>query len=57
MENQEIGEVILKIYEEQKKTNEIINGMGMLLYQGALAFELWTHEKMPVEYIKNIIFK
>ena len=28
MENQEIGEVILKIYEEQKKTNEIINGMG-----------------------------
>ena len=28
MENKEIGEVILKIYEEQKKTNEIINGMG-----------------------------
>ena len=35
---------------------KIINGMGMLLYQGALAFELWTKEKMPVEYIKNIIF-
>ncbi|MDA1469446.1 hypothetical protein OGZ02_11455 [Brachyspira hyodysenteriae] len=29
----------------------------MLLYQGALSFELWTNEKMPVEYIKNIIFK
>ena len=31
--------------------------MGMLLYQGALAFELWTNKEMPAEYIKNIIFK
>ena len=28
MDNQEMGSIILKIYEEQKKTNEIINGMG-----------------------------
>ncbi|MEI0603051.1 shikimate dehydrogenase [Brachyspira alvinipulli] len=46
---------LLKIAEEEGC--KIINGMGMLLYQGALAFELWTKEKMPVEYIKNIIFK
>lgn len=41
----------------EKEGCKIINGMGMLLYQGALAFELWTNEKMPVEYIKNLIFK
>ncbi|MEI0516625.1 shikimate dehydrogenase [Brachyspira murdochii] len=41
----------------EKEGCKIINGMGMLLYQGALSFELWTNEKMPVEYIKNIIFK
>ena len=35
---------------------KIINGMGMLLYQGALAFELWTNEKMPIEHIKSTIF-
>ncbi|WP_304354759.1 shikimate dehydrogenase [Brachyspira innocens] len=46
---------LLKIAE--KEGCKIINGMGMLLYQGALAFELWTNEKMPVECIKNIIFK
>ncbi|PTY39761.1 shikimate dehydrogenase [Brachyspira hampsonii] len=46
---------LLKIAE--KEGCKIINGMGMLLYQGALAFELWTNNKMPVEYIKNIIFK
>lgn len=46
---------LLKIAEEEGC--KIINGMGMLLYQGALAFELWTNKKMPVEYIKNIIFK
>lgn len=28
MDNQEMSSIILKIYEEQKKTNEIINGMG-----------------------------
>lgn len=46
---------LLKIAENEGC--KIINGMGMLLYQGALAFELWTNKKMPAEYIKNIIFK
>ena len=41
----------------EKEGCKIINGMGMLLYQGALAFELWTNKKMPVDYIKKIIFK
>ena len=33
------------------------NGMYMLLYQGAYAFELWTGRSMPVELVKNKYFK
>lgn len=40
----------------EKEGCKIINGIGMLLYQGALSFELWTDKKMPVDYIKEIIF-
>ncbi|SFG48522.1 shikimate dehydrogenase [Oribacterium sp. WCC10] len=32
------------------------NGMYMLLYQGAAAFELWTGQKMPVEMVKEKYF-
>lgn len=41
----------------ESKGCRIINGLGMLMWQGAEAFELWTGEKMPVEYIKNSVFK
>lgn len=40
----------------EKEGCKIVNGIGMLLYQGALSFELWTDKKMPVEYIKEILF-
>lgn len=40
----------------EKEGCKIINGIGMLLYQGALSFELWTNKKMPVDYIKKIMF-
>lgn len=40
----------------EKEGCKIINGIGMLLYQGALSFELWNNKKMPVDYIKEIIF-
>ncbi|GKU83263.1 shikimate dehydrogenase [Niallia sp. NCCP-28] len=33
-----------------------INGLGMMLWQGAKAFELWTGKEMPVDYIKEILF-
>lgn len=46
---------LLRLAEEEGC--KIINGIGMLLYQGALSFELWTNNKMPIEHIKNIIFK
>lgn len=32
------------------------NGINMLLYQGAAAFELWTGEKMPTAHIKAKFF-
>ena len=49
------GDKIIHLSAE-KENCKIINGMGMLLYQGALAFEMWTSKEMPVDYIKNIIF-
>lgn len=33
-----------------------MNGENMLLYQGALAFNIWTGKDMPIEYIKDILF-
>ena len=29
------------------------NGLGMMLFQGAAAFELWTGQEMPIEYMKE----
>ena len=36
---------------------QTFNGMYMLLYQGAYAFELWTGKPMPVELVKEKYFK
>lgn len=32
-----------------------MNGMGMLLFQAAAAFELWTGQKMPIEHMKEVL--
>lgn len=32
------------------------NGLGMMLWQGARAFEIWTEKEMPVEYIRSLPF-
>lgn len=34
----------------------VFNGMYMLLYQGAAAFQIWTGQEMPVELIKSRYF-
>ncbi|WP_019241096.1 MULTISPECIES: shikimate dehydrogenase [Bacillus] len=34
-----------------------INGLGMMLWQGAKAFEIWTGQEMPVEYVKSQMFQ
>lgn len=33
----------------------VLNGMGMLLYQGVLAFELWTGQSAPIEIMKEAL--
>ena len=35
--------------------NEAINGLGMLLYQAAEAFELWTGKEMPTNQIWELL--
>ncbi|MGL5931608.1 MAG: shikimate dehydrogenase [Cetobacterium sp.] len=32
-----------------------LNGLGMMLFQGAAAFELWTGKKMPIEHMKEVL--
>lgn len=38
----------------EKNGCKIMNGMGMLIYQGALAFKIWTGKDMPREVIEKI---
>lgn len=33
-----------------------VEGIGMMIYQGAAAFKLFTGEDMPVDYIKEVFF-
>lgn len=32
-----------------------VNGLGMMLFQGAAAFEMWTGKPMPVGHIKEVL--
>lgn len=34
----------------------VFNGLGMMLWQGALSFKLFTGEDLPIEEIKKIMF-
>ena len=45
----------LLLKQAQANGCQTINGLDMLLYQGAEAFNLWTNQKMPVEKVKTII--
>lgn len=33
-----------------------LNGLGMMLWQGAKAFEIWTDHQMPIDYVKEQMF-
>ncbi len=39
----------------KEKGCKTINGLGMLIHQGAVAFEIWTGEKAPVETMRRIL--
>ena len=33
----------------------IVNGLGMMIYQGAAAFKLWTGKDMPIDVVKEAL--
>ena len=41
------------LMEASEKGAKTVNGSGMLLWQGVLAFELWTGIKPPVETMRQ----
>jgi shikimate dehydrogenase len=43
------------LQEADKKGARTLNGAGMLLWQGVLAFELWTGQKPPVEVMRRAL--
>jgi shikimate dehydrogenase len=47
-----------KLLEQAESVGcQTINGIGMMIWQGAMAFELWTGKEMPVEYIQQQMFE
>jgi len=32
-----------------------LNGLGMLLHQGAAAFQIWTGKEMPVDLVRQVL--
>jgi shikimate dehydrogenase len=43
------------VQEATKRKLHAVTGLGMLLYQGAIAFELWTGKKAPVDVMRNAL--
>lgn len=43
------------VQEAAKRKLHATNGLGMLLYQGAIAFELWTGKKAPVGVMRKAL--
>ncbi|MBI4379378.1 MAG: shikimate dehydrogenase [Nitrospinae bacterium] len=35
----------------------ILNGLGMLIYQGNLSFKIWTGYEMPIEIVRKILIE
>ncbi|MEN2985165.1 MAG: shikimate dehydrogenase [Thermodesulfovibrionaceae bacterium] len=47
-----------KLMKEDKRIGcKVIGGLGMLIWQAANAFEIWTKQKAPVERMKKILNK
>jgi len=45
-----------KLLEEAEKAGlQTVDGLGMLVHQGAVGFELWTGKKAPVEVMRNAL--
>lgn len=45
-----------KLLEEAEKMGcQTINGLGMMLFQGAASFQLWTGKDMPIDVVKKAL--
>ncbi len=45
--------VLLKV--AKKAGAQTLSGLSMLVYQGAIAFELWTGKQAPIDLMENVI--
>ncbi|MCD8511101.1 MAG: shikimate dehydrogenase [Bacillus sp. (in: Bacteria)] len=45
------------LQEGQKRGAKVMNGLGMFINQGAIAFEHWTGQKAPVPIMKETVVK
>jgi len=45
------------LQQASKKGCKTLNGLGMLLWQGVFAFELWTGKKPPVDVMRKALVK
>ncbi|MDH5202021.1 MAG: shikimate dehydrogenase [Nitrospirota bacterium] len=58
--NQTVCDLIYKktqlLQDASQKGCTTLNGLGMLLWQGAFAFELWTGKKPPVDVMRKALF-
>ncbi|MBI3813575.1 MAG: shikimate dehydrogenase [Nitrospinae bacterium] len=43
--------------EASKRGAKILNGLGMLIYQGSLSFKIWTGYEMPVEVVRKTLME
>lgn len=43
--------------DAEKYKVRVSNGLGMLLYQGALSFEIWTGKKAPIQVMRKALQK
>jgi shikimate dehydrogenase len=43
------------VKEARRRKAHAVTGLGMLLYQGAIAFEIWTGKKAPVAAMKKAL--
>jgi len=45
------------IKEAKKRGLKAVNGLGMLLYQGAESFKIWTEKEAPIRVMKRALLK
>lgn len=47
-----------KLYKMAKVNGcKVLNGIEMLIHQGAASFELWTGKKMPIDKVREKVYK